>query len=368
MKKSVLSTLVVSLLAAGLLAACGKPEAPQSAPGQAKAPVAQSALTAALTPVQEEVRAQRLSVSGNVMPWQEAVVGLEVGGHRITKVLVNVGDKVRKGQVLATLSTASLNAELLAASASLAEARANLEQASLTLERAQRLAPAGGVSEQELSQYKTATRTAQAKVEAMAAQESNIRLKLGFATLRAPDDGVISSRAAAEGAIAQAGAELFRLIRQGKVEWHAEVPADKLHLVKPGAQAAIKTPSGTTVKGTVRQVAPSVDLTSRNGLVYVDIPAEELKAGMYVAGDIFGDTRKTALLPLSAINTRDGRSHVFTVEEGRARARQVELGASDGTRVELLGGVPAGTRVVEKGAGFLKDGDQVTVLDAKEVR
>ena len=211
MKKLVLNTLTVSLLAAAVLTACGKPSSTEAAPGPAKAPAAQAALTVALVPVQEEARAQRLSVSGNVMPWQEAVVGLEVGGQRITKVLVNVGDKVHKGQVLATLSTASLNAELLTASASLAEARANLEQATLTLERAQRLAPAGGVSEQELSQYKTATRTAQAKVEAMTAQESNVRLKLGYATLRAPDDGVISSRTAAEGAIAQAGALAVRL-------------------------------------------------------------------------------------------------------------------------------------------------------------
>ena len=146
------------------------------------------------------------------------------------------------------------------------------------------------------------------------------------------------------------------------------MPGDKLHLVKPGAEVTVKAPSGSTVKGTVRQVAPSVDLTSRNGLVYVDLPSGELKAGMYVAGDLFGDAVKSATLPLSAVNTRDGRSYVFTVEEGRARAKQVELGASDGTRVEMLGGVPAGTRVVEKGAGFLKDGDLVTVIDNKEVR
>ncbi len=349
-------------LSALILSGCGKSsEAPGSVavPSQPSSPV----LAVSLISADSQRVPQRLSVSGNVMPWQEVVVGLEVGGQRITEVLANVGDVVKKGQVLARLRTDALETELLAASASLAEARAALVQAQTTLSRAERLAPEGGISEQELSQYVTAADTARARVAVAQAQEANARLKLGFATLRAPVDGTVSSRTAAEGAIAPAGAELFRVIRQSRLEWRAEVPADQLHLVKVGSEVQVNAPGGALVPGTVRKISPVVDLATRNGLVYVDLArAGELKAGMHVAGELLGPSRSVILLPLSALSTRDGRAYVFTVQSGVANAAEVQLGSSNGATAEVLSGLKPGDRVVSQGAGFLKNGDRVSVV------
>lgn len=387
MKYSFSPILLSAAVAAALLSGCGKP----ADPATGTAPAAKPALTVSLVPAKSSVKAQRLSVSGNVMPWQEAVVGLEVGGQRITRVLVNVGDQVRKGQVLATLNTESLSAELLSASASLAEARATLAQAEVTRDRAKRLAPVGGVSEQELSQHETALQTAQARVQAAQAQETATRQRLGYATLRAPDDGIISSRTAAEGAIAQAGTEMFKLIRRSALEWRAEVPADQLHMVKQGATAVVKHPDGSEVQGTVRQISPSVDLATRNGLVYVDLPkGVALRAGMHVAGALLGAEVPVITLPLSAVLSRDGKSYVFTVPTAKTgysqvnsglstgagpasdrvqvRQQAVALGQSDSKSVEVLSGLAEGDQVVGQGAGFLKDGDSVSVVPAAEVK
>lgn len=363
MKNAFFPLTAASLLAVGLLSGCSKPSSAPTSPNAPPAVSAKAALTVSLVPVEPRTRAVQLAVSGNVMPWQESVVGLEVGGQRIMKVLVNVGDVVRKGQVLATLRTDTLQAELLGASASLADAQATLAQAQATLARSKRLAPAGGVSEQELSQQATAVQTAQAKVAVAQAQVTNAQLKVDFATLRAPDDGVISSRTATEGTIASAGSELFRLIRQSKLEWRAEVPADQMHLVKPGSVANVTAPDGTRVEGSARQVAPTVDLNTRNGLVYVDIPqGTKLKAGMHLSGVLQGPERQVAVLALSAVTTRDGRSYVFTVVDGAAKALEVQLGTADANSVEVLSGVEAGTLVIAQGVGFLKDGDRVHVV------
>lgn len=358
MKTAFFPVLLVAAMAAVVLPGCGGASAPKPEPTPAAAPKA--ALTVSTVAVVAKTEPQALKVSGNVLPWQEAVIGLEVGGHRIQRVLVNVGDKVKKGQVLATLNPEALQTDLLAANATVSDVQAALAQAQVTLSRAQRLSVAGGVSEQELSQHLTAVQSAQAKLAVAQAQVANAKLKLGFATLRAPDDGVISSRTAAEGAIAPAGTELFRLIRKSKLEWRAEVPADQLHLVKVGSAARVSAPDGSVLPGTVRQVAPSVDLSTRNGFVYVDVPrAGVLKAGMHLAGELLGAPRSLAVLPLSAVSTRDGRSYVFTVKDSIAQAVEVQLGSSDAVSVQVLAGVAPGARVVSQGAGFLKDGDRV---------
>jgi multidrug efflux pump subunit AcrA (membrane-fusion protein) len=114
--------------------------------------------------------------------------------------------------------------------------------------------------------------------------------------VRAPDAGVISARQATVGSVVGAGTELFRLIRQGRIEWRAEVTAAEIGRIQVGAPVQVKAASGQVLQGKVRMVAPSVDAQTRNAIVYVDLPAAtgSARAGMYAQGDIgLGQSRRS---------------------------------------------------------------------------
>lgn len=359
-RASLLSAILAAPLILGL-SACGSGAAE---PSVAAAVPAQKALTVTLVRPRIESWPEQVTASGNVMPWQESVIGTEVGGLRIVKVRANVGDTVRKGDVLAMLNPASVQVDVEATKASLVEAQATLAQATATLDRARRLAPAGGVSQQDLTQYETQQRTAQARLSVAQAQLKAQRLRLGYTTLVAPDDGVISARTAAEGAIVQAGSELFRMIRQNRLEWRAEVKGETLLGLLPGQPVTVKSPLGTDITGTIRQVSPAVDLATRNGLVYVDLPRTvKLKAGLYVSGSFSLGQRDAVALPQAALVNRDGKTFAFRVDaQGKVHALEVSTGRVQGDWVEIRSGLDPDTAVVAKGAGFLKAGDLVKVV------
>lgn len=346
-----------------LLTACNSSAPPA---GQEKSPGAmrpQAALTVSVVEARKQSTAASIPASGEVAPWQESSVGLEIGGHRIATVLVGVGDSVDKGQVLAQLNTDSLVVELSSAQAALAEAHASLEQAKATLERSRKLEMAGGVSAQDLTLQQTAVNTAKARVQLQEAQVARAQLNFQRATLVAPDMGIISARNAAEGAIAQAGSELFKLIRHGRLEWRAEVSAARIHMVKTGQRVVLRASDGEKVYGSVRQVAPSLSSSSRTGIVYVDLlDAPQLKAGMHLSGEINGDEQEILVLPLAAISMRDGRAYVFSIKDSKAQIHEVAVGRTLGDEVEILTGLQAGVSVVNQGAGFLKAGDTVKVV------
>lgn len=304
-----------------------------------------------------------IEASGNVMPWQETSIGAEVGGLRLSKVLVTVGDTVKKGQPLARLDAATVETDLDAANAQLSEAQAALAQATATLERGRRLAASGGVSQQELTLFETQRRTAEARLSAAQAQVKRQQLRLDNTTLVAPDDGMISASSAAEGTIVSAGSELFRLIRQGRLEWRAEVKGETLLRLSPGQEVTVKSPLGPEVKGRVRQVSPTINVTTGNGLAYVDLPAgTNLKAGLNVSGTISMGKRKALALPKSAV-VRDpgsGSARVLTVnDESRIDTVDIKTGRSKDGLVEIVAGLDERAQVVLKGQKGLAVGDAV---------
>lgn len=298
-----------------------------------------------------------IEVKGNIMPWQESLIGTEVGGLRLVSVQAGVGDVVKKGQVLARLNPASVEIELEAANAQMVEAEVTLAQAAETLERAKRLAPSGGVSQQEMTRYETQKHTAEARLNAARAQVKKQRLRLDLTTLSAPDDGVISSSSAAEGAIVQAGSELFRLIRQGRLEWRAEVNGEMLMKLVAGQNVMVHSPLGAEFKGSVRQVSPTIDLTTRTGLVYVDLPAEtNFKAGLRVSGTLALGKRKVLVLPSSAVLNQEGSARVFKVNGyNKIDAVDVKIGRSKDNWVEITAGLDEHTQVVANSETFLKN-------------
>ncbi|MFT4045686.1 MAG: efflux RND transporter periplasmic adaptor subunit [Solimonas sp.] len=308
---------------------------------------------------------QRLTASGNVAAWQEAVVGAEVGGARLLEVKVNVGDMVRKGDVLAVLDPATLQAQAAQQAANVAQAEANLAKARADAERAEQLDQTGSISQQDIQQYRTAAATADAQLKLARAQADVAGLQLRYARVVAPDDGVISSRTATVGAVVAAGTELFRLIRGQRLEWRAEVPGDVLGRLKPGMHVELRRPGdGARVAGTLRQLAPTVDLQTRNALVYVDLPKNAgLAAGQFVEG-AFEVGRQTVLaLPESAIVLRDGHSYVMTVDDRNlVHQLKVDTGARQGELIAVRGdALTSATRVVRSGGSFIGDGDLIAV-------
>ena len=325
-----------------------------------------AALTVTVTQAQSANLPVRVAANGNVAAWQEASIGTEANGLRLAQVLVGVGDVVKRGQVLATFAPETVQADIAQMRAGLAEAEATLAEAKANAQRARDLQPSGALSAQQINQYLTAERTAQARVEAQQAMAKVQQLRLSQTRVLAPDNGVISSRSATVGAVLPAGQELFRMIRQGRLEWRAVVPSADVAAIKAGMTATVTPPTGAPLKGTVRMVAPTVDPQTRNGLVYVDLPAPgAAKAGMFARGEFEVGAGQGLTLPQSAVLLRDGFSYVLRVgADSKVSEAKVKVGRRVGDRVEIVDGLAADVRVVASGGGFLGDGDTVRVVEA----
>jgi RND family efflux transporter MFP subunit len=351
----------------GLLVLPASPALRAAEPAAAASAAPKAALSVRVTTPQPATLAQTLPALGNLAAWQEVIIGAETGGLRLVELGVQVGDRVRKGQLLARLQSDTLAAEVAATRAAVAEATAVLSDATANAERARALAPSGAISTQQLQQDTTAEATARARLQSLQARLSADTLRLNQTRITAPDDGVISARLATPGAVVQSGQELLRLIRQGRLEWRAEVPGADMARLVPGTVARL-VPAGTTttLEGRVRTTAPSVDPATRQGLVYVDLPAgAAARAGMHARGEFILGQSAALTLPQTAVLLRDGYSYVFRVgADGRVQQTKVQVGRRSGERVEITGGLDPKASVVAQGVGFLGDGDRVRVVAA----
>jgi len=341
---------------------------PAIAPAAPAASALRPTLSVQTVAPRREPLATRLAATGSLAAWQEVVIGAETQGLRLVEVAVQVGERVRRGQLLARLQSDTLAAERGATQAALAEAEAVLAQARLEAERDRALQAGGAVSAQQLQQTQTAERTARARLQALKARLQADEVRLAQTRLLAPDDGVISARLATVGAVAQPGQELFRLIRQGRVEWRAELSGADMARLSPGTAVRL-TPAGTSmaIEGRVRQIAPTVDPVTRQGWVHVDLlpgaAAAAARPGMLARGEFLLGQRETLTLPQTAVVLREGFSLVMRLEAGsRVREVKVRTGQRAGDRIEILDGLDAQAQVVVQGAGFLTDGDRVRVL------
>ena len=326
---------------------------------------AKPALSVVVTQPQRATIPVSARANGNIAAWQEASVGTEANGLRLADVRVNVGDVVKRGQVLATFAPESMQVDLLQTRAAVAEAEATLADAAANAERAKSLRATGALSEATINQYVTAERTARARLDAQRAALQARQIKVGQTAVVAPDAGVISSRSATVGAVLPAGQELFRLIRQGRLEWRAEVASSDLAQIKAGARVTVTPAGGAPIAGTVRMVAPTVDPQTRNGIVYVDLPAPgSARAGMFARGEFEIGSSSALTLPQSAVQLRDGFSYVFKVgADNKVTQTKIEVGRRFGDRIEVTGGLAPDARVVAMGGGFLAEGDTVRVVD-----
>jgi HlyD family secretion protein len=370
--------VTLGLIAAGIFTFSGlafmatRTQAADAVKTAPAATAAKAALTVALVQPKSSMLTIRLSANGSLAAWQEASVGAETSGLRVAELHASVGDSVKRGQLLATFAGESVQADVALARASVAEAQANAAEAQANADRARAVQGSGAISAQQVNQYITQEATAKARVDSAKAQLDSQLLRLKHTQLLAPDSGIISARMASVGSVVGAGTELFKLIRQSRLEWRGEVTSAELARITPGTAVLVTAPGGAQMKGRVRTLAPTVDAASRNGLVYVDLvgPAGGTKAapgafkpGMYARGEFELGSSGALTVPQSAVVVRDGFSYVSRVgADNRVTQVKVQTGRVVGDQIEIQNGVKVDDKLVSSGGGFLSEGDLVKVV------
>lgn len=375
-----------------------------SEPAQAEvatpAPKEVKGITISVVPATRREVAERLPVTGTLVPREEIMVGPQIDGYQITEILVEEGDRVEQGQVLARLSRDMLEtllaqniANAAKAQASIAQQKAQLEQmlaqrteAEAAVERARTLIKTGATSQEVLDQRERAVKVAHAQVtaaeemvtaaEAEAAQikatRDEIEVRLARTEIKAPQAGVVSARSARIGAIVlSANTEpLFRIVKDGAIDLDAEVPESALPRVTPGLNVAV-TPAGfdAPLDGAVRLVGAKVDATTRLARVAVALPDDpRLRPGAYARGVIEIARHEGVALPQSAVQFASEGSFVLVVEGDTVRHRPVAIGLQGEGFVEIVDGLREGENVVARAAGFLRDGDRVMPVPLADER
>ncbi len=338
---------------------------------------AQAALTVQVTQPVWQTWPLTLAANGNVEAWQEATVSASLMGLAVTQIYADVGQTVRKGQVLAQLDASSIDIDLAQAQAQLATAQAAFELAALNAKRARDLKNSGVMTAQQIDQLLVNERSTQAQVQVAQAAVLAQKLRLQKTAVLAPDEGVITARMATIGLVpgtGMTGAEMFRLIRQNRLEWHAEVTPEQTRHVRPGQSATVTLPSGQTVSGRVRLISPIVDSRNRVALVYVDLfPPKKTaspflwQTGVLAKGLIKVSESSAWVVPQSAVVIRDGQSGLFVVDNQQVvHHKKIETGRTQGGLIEITKGLlppkEGAYRIVKNGAAFLKEGDQVSVV------
>ena len=326
---------------------------------------AEPALTVTTAEVSSRPVPRLVSTSGTVQAWQELPVGSETSGLAVVEILADENDPVAEGQLLARLNDQVLLAQLAQQEASVAEARATLTEARANLQRADTLFRQDATSAQTLDSRQAAASTAAARLAVAEAAKAETQARLAQTRILARAAGYVSSRSVEIGQIVSSGQELFRIVRDGRLELDAEVPETELAFLREGQAAQVSADGAGRVAATVRAVAPSIDARTRLGVVHLSLPADSgFRPGMFARAEIALGDAPSLVVPQAAVVWRDGRAGSFVIDAGgHASFRGVETGARFGADVEIHSGLVAGERVALEGAGFLEDGDRVRVVD-----
>jgi RND family efflux transporter MFP subunit len=355
-----LLALLVALAAVAALKAYGR-AAPESA---TQTPVSAAAtLTVSVEKVASETVTSSVSATGTISAWQEATIGAEESGLRLTDVLVKEGDHVKAGDVVARLDDSLLKAQLAEEKAAVAQAQATLDSALSAAARAEKLLASNAVSTETAEEKATAVKTGRAGVDQAEAAAQRLQAQLDRTIIRAPFDGIVSSKPAVAGSIIQAGSELMKIIRDGRLEAGVLVPEKDLVSISVGQAASIIDASGRAFSGSVSSIAEAVNSTTRLATVYVGVgDGSGLKPGMFVRVTIETAASRQLTVAETALVWHDGRPGVFVVDDqGKVSVHPVATGTRQNGRVAIESGLSEGDHVVIAGAGFLNDGNLVRV-------
>ena len=350
--------------------------------------------SAELTPV-----ARTLSVTGTVNARDLIPVLPQATSLQIKQILVDEGDSVKSGQTLAVLDSSVLQTQIAQAKAevesnravvrqrqaSLAQSRATLAEANSNYQRYKGLADAGAISRQELETRSTTATTAREAISVaqanIASAEADVRIsiarvqqqqtQLNQTIVRAPASGVIAEQTAQVGDVANSTQKIFSIIQNGSLELQAKVPATNLNQVKINSPVVVTSDADSRLRlqGNVREIAPLVDPQSREATVRIDLPATALlRPGMFASGAITIANVPGIAIPAKAVLPQsDGSAIAFVLTDGDiVRSQKITVGEVIGkNNVEIVNGLKIGDRVVVAGAGYLKDGDKVQVVQGK---
>lgn len=401
MRKSISRRLPVAVLAAAVLAGMA---ISLSQRAEAQANAAEAALRTEtaespainVVPVQKTEFDENILVTGSLEPREEILVSPQIEGLRIDEILVEEGDTVAAGQVLAKLSDgtvkaqlAQLEAALTRADAAIAQARSQIAQAEATkkqadaaYERAKDLLQSRVGTQATFDEKEAAARNAgaalalskdgllvaEAQKKETEAQITEAGLRLSYTQITAPKAGLVSQRNAKLGSLATATADpMFRIIANSEIELEAEVPEIYLPRLEKGQTAKIEVAGLAPVTGELRLISPEVNRSTRLGKVCIFIGKDDdLRIGTF-ARAIIKTSRKEGLgVPTSSILNREGNETVLVVKDGRVEARQVTVGIRNGAKAEILNGLSDGELVVLRSGTVLRNGDVVRPVLAIE--
>jgi HlyD family secretion protein len=327
--------------------------------------------------------------TGSLVAREEILVGPEVEGLRITEVVADEGQRVKKDDVLARLVADTLDAQMAASDAALArtaaaiaqaksaivQAEARLAEAGNAYERAKPLRQAGHMTEAAFDQREQAYKTADAQLAAakdglkvaeaeraqVEAQRRELTWKRGRIEVKAPADGLITRRMARVGGYAAGAAEpMFRIVAKGEVELDAEVVETRLGALEVGQKARVEVAGLGEVSGTVRLVSPEVDKATRLGRVRIFLgDTEGLRVGAFARGSIVTASATGLAVPAAAVLYGPDGPTVQVVRGSRVATRHIKTGIAAGTLVEVREGLVEGDLVVARSGTFLREGDTV---------
>lgn len=322
----------------------------------------------------EQVLSRDIKASGNVVGQDIAEVGAKVSGIAIAQVLADVGDEVKQGQVLARLDNRQASANVAAASAEVEQAQINLTKASSDLRRVEPLIKIDAISREQYDAYKTNKLNAEASLTAAKARLANSQISENDANVIAPVSGVVSQKFANVGMMTN-GITLFSIVKNGKLEWQASVPAAQIHNIYVGQQVRVQTGNPDVMaNGLVSKIAPVAN-NSREITVYATLtePAS-LRGGMYQAGQFIGNQQSAITVPMSVVTTSDGYDYVWTLSKSADTsaanlpadvfyAHRQKINVITRNDDAVVVDLPRDTLIVKSSGNFLSDGDLVKVAN-----
>lgn len=382
------SAFVAILLAATVLAGVPSPSvaASEAAPVVTQAPPAIRVVTA-----ERKELVEILSVNGTIVARDEAAAGTDLNGMIVTALNADIGDVVKKGDVLATLDRSMLDTQLAQMQATraqgeasvaqmeaqIADAKVGVKQADEAFARAEALKKKAVATQAELDNADNAAASARAKldsaVKAMAATQAQlavtdaqirgIEVQIDKTEVRAPADGLVLARAATMGGVVSpTSGPLFRLAIDGEFELEASIAETALPRLAVGMKGEVSLPGiDHKIAGTIRRIAPEVDMKSRLGLIRIALPKDApARAGSFARGEIELVRREGISVPVSAVLYHGETPLLQVVQDGRVATTPVKLGTRASGSVEVVSGVKEGEEVVARAGTFVADGDMVT--------
>lgn len=336
-------------------------KAPAGAPGAAKGGGALPAVTV-ISPGRRQV-GRSITATGSLAARRDMPVGVPGEGGQVVRVLVEPGQWVNRGQVLATIDRSVQTQEAAQLSASIQVAQADLRLAQQNLDRSQRLVARGFVSRADIDRL-TATRdAAAARVRVAQAQLGGARARIGRLDIRAPAAGLVLDRNIEAGQVVSGGSQpVFRIAEGGQMELLARLPQDELARITSGVPATV-TPVGSSqsYQGQVWQVEPIIDPQTRQGVARIAIPYNrELRPGGFAQAVIEFGSSIAPMLPDSAVQSDARGNYVYIIDQNDTVVRRdIRIGDVSDQGITILEGLNGDERIVESAGAFLNPGQKV---------